>query len=113
MRALGVVALCFAMFACALEESRLEIANPEALPSGLMVGSGQRTKASLVIFTSGDANLIIKEPDGVSRITRGKIDMLGVKKYSTYPLRFDFVADGVRVRFIQLALSPEIRVVTD
>ncbi|SRR6266487_3647699 len=113
MRALGVVGLCFAMSACALEESRLEVANPEALPSPLVVDSGRRMKASLVIFTSGDANLIIKEPGGVSRVTRGKIDMLGVKQYSTYPLRFDFVADEVRVRFIQLALSPEVRVVTD
>jgi hypothetical protein len=101
------------MSACALEESRLEVANPEGLPSPLVLDSGRRTKASLVIFAGGDANLIIQEPTGVSRITRGKIDMFGVKKWSTYPLRFDFVADGVRVRFIQLALSPEIRVVTD
>jgi hypothetical protein len=101
------------MSACAIQESRLEIANPEALPSPLVSDSGRGTKASLVIFAGGDANLIIKEPAGVRRITRGKIDMLGVKKWSTYPLRFDFVADGVRVRFIQLALSPEVRVVTD
>jgi hypothetical protein len=113
MRALRVVALCFVMSACAMEESRLEVSNPEALPSPLAIDSGGRTKASLVIFTSGDANLIIEEPGGVRRTIRGKIDMLGVKKYSTYPLRFDFVAAGVRVRFIQPALSPEVRVMTD
>jgi hypothetical protein len=113
MRALGTVALCFVMSACAIEESRLEVSNPEALPSPLTIGSGGRTKAFLAIFTGGDANLVIEEAGGVRRTTRGKIDMLGVKKYSTYPLRFDFVAAGVRVRFIQPALSPEIRVMEE
>jgi hypothetical protein len=99
------------MFSCGFEESRLTIVNPEALTLYLSKNDWQMNSGTLITYPSGEGKLIIVSDHARAKhIVYGKIDMLGVKTYTSYPLRFNFVAKDCTIPFIQRQLSPAVEV---
>jgi hypothetical protein len=107
-----IAAITLSLLASCSVESNLRIANPEALSVLLTASDHLEPKsATLVTFTGLEAQLTIVANTGADKVFRGHIDMLGVKTWTEYPVRVDFVMTNYRIRFIQPALSDTIRVI--
>jgi hypothetical protein len=109
-RVLGT-ALVLCLISSCIVESTLRIANPKAL--SFCVPSGDNTEpmsATLVIFAGGQGTITVVTSTHTKKVLRGQIDMLGVKTWTKYPVRFDFVMSNCRIHFIQPELSDTIRI---
>jgi hypothetical protein len=110
LRALvATIALCL-ISSCNVE-STLRISNPKALSSCAASGDNAEAKsATLVTFTDGRGEITVVTSRHTNKVLRGRIDMLGVKTWTKYPLRFDFVMPNCRIHFIQPELANTINI---
>jgi hypothetical protein len=107
-----IMLLVCAVVSCRLEESRLQISNPEALSPHLSILARATPKsAALVIFTGEKAELSVEDNNGVTQLLKGRIDMMGLKTWTKYPIRFNFRADSLIVSFVQNEASNQISIV--
>jgi hypothetical protein len=105
-----VAALALCLISSCNVESTLRIANPKSLSSCLPSSDTEPASATLVIFTDGRGQITVVTSRQTNNVLRGQIDMLGLKTWTKYPIRFDFVMPNCRIHFIQPELSDTIKI---